>query len=57
MAIFKSDAVKSGLMFLGTAQPGSVLCRSGRVKESSPPLTWRSWFRSPRGRWCSMSGW
>ena len=33
MAIFKSDAVKSGLMFLGTAQPGSVLCRSGRVKE------------------------
>ena len=33
MATFKSDAVKSGLMFLGTAQPGCVLCRSGRVKE------------------------
>ena len=33
MATFKSDAVKSGLMFLGTSQPGSVLCRSGRVKE------------------------
>lgn len=32
MATFKSDAVKSGLMFLGTAQPGCVLCRSGRVK-------------------------
>ena len=29
MATFKSDAVKSGLMFLGTAQPGW----SGRVKE------------------------
>lgn len=26
MATFKSDAVKSGLMFLGTAQPGCVLC-------------------------------
>ena len=24
MATFKSDAVKSGLMFLGTAQPGCV---------------------------------
>jgi hypothetical protein len=33
MTTFKSDAVKSGLMFLGTAQPGCILCRSGRVKE------------------------
>lgn len=32
MATFKSDAVKSGLMFLGTAQPGCVLCRSGQMK-------------------------
>jgi len=31
MATFKSDAVKSGLMFLGTAQPGCVLCRSGAM--------------------------
>ena len=32
MAIFQSDAVKSGMTFLGTAAPGAVLCRSGQVK-------------------------
>lgn len=32
MATFKSDAVKSGMTFLGTTEPGALLCRSGRVK-------------------------
>lgn len=32
MAVFKSEAAKSGMTFLGTAEPGAVLCRSGRVK-------------------------
>lgn len=33
MATFKSDAVKSGLMFLGHGAARCVLCRVGRVKE------------------------